>query len=263
MNTLEQKIAGLDPSRLPVHVAIIMDGNGRWAKLQGKERYVGHYAGVDAVREAVRAASDLGIRYLTLYAFSTENWHRPSEEVEILMHLIGCAIENERPELMANNVRLCLLGDIDRIPEDSRRRLLTTRDALEGNTGLTLTLALSYSSRWEITEAARKIAEDAAQGNLSPDDISEERFAQTLPSAPTPDPDLLIRTGGDSRISNFLLWQIAYAELYFTPILWPDFRRESFVDALLSFQSRERRYGMTSAQVASKFYDYKDETAKY
>lgn len=262
MTTLEQKITGLDPARLPVHVAIIMDGNGRWAKLQGKERYIGHYAGVDAVREAVRAASDLGIRYLTLYAFSTENWHRPPKEVEILMHLIGRAIENERPELMANNVRLRLLGDIERIPEDSRRRLLSTREALEQNTGLTLTLALSYSSRWEIARAARTMAEKAVKGLLTPDDITEDAFAAVLPSAPTPDPDLLIRTGGDARISNFLLWQIAYAELYFTPILWPDFRRESFVDALLSFQNRERRFGMTSAQVSANFDDYKDETPK-
>lgn len=249
MDALQNKIDQLDKSRIPVHVAMIMDGNGRWAMAKGFERSDGHAEGIATVHRVTRLSSDLGIKYLTLYAFSTENWSRPQEEVDTLMYLIGWAIERELPELLANNVRIHLVGDIERIPGDARKRLLYALDATKHCTGLQLNICLSYSSRWEIADAARKIARQIADGSLHPDNVTEETFAANLAMAGIPDPDLLIRTGGEQRISNYLLWQIAYSELYFTPVLWPDFSDEEYVDAILDYQSRERRYGKTSEQV--------------
>lgn len=249
MASLEDKISQLDKDRMPVHVAMIMDGNGRWAKNRGFVRSDGHAEGVSTVHRVTKLSSDLGIKYLTLYAFSTENWNRPKDEVDTLMYLIGWAVERELPELLENNVRINLLGDIERIPEDARERLFYARNATAHCTGLQLNMCLSYSSRWEITEAARQLAQQAAQGKLNPEDITEESISNHLTTAGIPDPDLLIRTGGEFRISNYLLWQIAYSELYFTPALWPDFTDEDYVNALLDFQSRERRFGKTSDQV--------------
>ena len=251
MSDLENKIKLLDKNRMPVHVAMIMDGNGRWAKSKGFGRSDGHAEGVSTVHRVTKLSSDLGIKYLTLYAFSTENWLRPQEEVDTLMYLIGWAIERELPELLANNVKINLIGDIARIPEDARNRLLYAKKETENCTGLELNMCLSYSSRWEITEAAKKIARLALNGDISVDDISEATIEANLATAGIPDPDLLIRTGGEHRISNYLLWQIAYSELYFTPALWPDFSDEDYIDALLDFQKRERRFGLTGDQVAS------------
>ena len=249
MSQIEKKIELLDKGRMPVHVAMIMDGNGRWARKRGFGRSDGHAEGVSTVHRVTKLSSDLGIKYLTLYAFSTENWHRPQEEVDTLMYLIGWAIERELPELLENNVKINLLGDIERIPEEPRQKLFYARNATAHCTGLQLNMCLSYSSRWEITEAARKLARLAAQGKLNPEDIDENSISNNLTTAGMPDPDLLIRTGGESRISNYLLWQIAYSELYFTPELWPDFSDEDYLDALIDFQNRERRFGMTSDQV--------------
>lgn len=236
-------------NRLPRHIAIIMDGNGRWAQNRDMSRSEGHYKGVTSVRTATELCSDIGVKHLTLYAFSTENWNRPKEEVEILMHLIGIAIENEMPGMLKNNVRFDMLGDIDRLPEDTRARLYRCKNATAHCTGLNLNVCLSYSSRWEITEVAKKIAHEVKEGKLNPDEITEETIASQLVTAGIPDPDLLIRTGGEFRISNYLLWQIAYGELYFTPILWPDFDKEALADAIADYQQRERRYGKTSQQV--------------
>ena len=250
MTPLEEKIKLLNPERIPVHVAMIMDGNGRWARSKGFVRSDGHAEGVSTVHRVTKLSSDLGIKYLTLYAFSTENWNRPQEEVDTLMYLIGWAIERELPELLANNVKINLLGDIERIPDQAREKLFYARNASAHCTGMQLNMCLSYSSRWEITEAARRIARLSAEGKLDPANISEETISENLTTAGMPDPDLLIRTGGEYRISNYLLWQIAYSELYFTSALWPDFSDEEYVDALLDFQSRERRFGMTSDQVS-------------
>lgn len=229
-----------------------MDGNGRWARRQLKQRTEGHAEGVNSVNRITRYASDIGIKDLTLYAFSTENWNRPSEEVDTLMHLIGWTILKEAPELLANNVHIRLLGDIDRLPADVRRNLEEGRDLCAGCTGLNLNLCLSYSSRWELTEAMRRLATKVKEGELDPSDISEDSIKSALATADIPDPDLLIRTGGEQRISNFLLWQIAYSELYFTPLLWPDFDETAFAEAIADFQNRERRFGKTSDQVNSK-----------
>lgn len=237
---------------MPTHVAMIMDGNGRWAKKRGKVRSDGHYEGITSVHNVTALSSDLGIKYLTLYAFSTENWNRPAEEVETLMYLIGWAIERELPELLQNNVRIHLIGDIDRIPEGPRKKLTDCRDATAHCTGLQLNMCLSYSSRWEITETARRMARAAMKGELDPEAMDETTFASMMPTAGIPDPDLLIRTGGEERISNYLLWQIAYSELYFTPILWPDFGKAEYAEALVDYQQRERRFGKTSEQVASE-----------
>ena len=249
MTQLQQKIDSLDKTRIPVHVAMIMDGNGRWAKSRGFGRSDGHAEGVSTVHRVTKLSSDLGVKFLTLYAFSTENWNRPREEVDTLMYLIGWAIERELPELLENNVKINLLGDIERVPQDARERLFYARNSSAHCTGLILNMCVSYSSRWEITEAARKLAMAAAEGRLNPDDITEESISNHLTTKGMPDPDLLIRTGGEHRISNYLLWQIAYSELYFTPTLWPDFTDEDYVEALLDFQNRERRFGKTSAQV--------------
>ena len=234
---------------VPRHVAIIMDGNGRWAKARGLERTEGHVRGVDTVRLITEAASEAGVGYLTLYAFSTENWNRPLAEVDALMHLIVIAIERETPDLIKNNVRLTTIGDFNRMPEEARRRLDRCIADTSHCSGMTLVLALSYSSRWEITEAARALAREAAEGKLDPTDIDADIVGRHLSTADIPDPDLLIRTGGDSRISNFLLWQIAYAELYFTDKFWPDFSKDDFRRAIKEYQSRERRYGLTSEQI--------------
>lgn len=253
MNAKEKElIAKIDRQRLPEHIAIIMDGNGRWARRQLRERSDGHAEGVNSVNRITRFASDLGVKYLTLYAFSTENWNRPKEEVDTLMHLIGYTILKEAPELLANNVHIRLIGDIDRLPESVQQNLFQGRELTRDCTGLNLNLCLSYSSRWEITEAVKKIATLVANGELTPDRIFEDTISSLLATAGIPDPDLLIRTGGEHRISNFLLWQIAYSELYFTPLLWPDFDEEALTEAILDFQNRERRFGMTSDQVKCK-----------
>lgn len=251
MDALENLISQIDMTRLPRHVAMIMDGNGRWAKGRGRQRSEGHAEGVASVRRVTELSSDLGISYLTLYAFSTENWNRPQEEVDLLMHLIGWAIERELPDLLKNNVSIHLLGDIDRIPAEPRARLLAARDATAHCTGLQLNMCLSYSGRWEIAEAARSIAADIAAGKITPQEISEDEIGKRLTTGNIPDPDLLIRTGGEQRISNYLLWQAAYAELYFTPTLWPDFDKAEYARAIIDFQNRERRFGKTSEQVAS------------
>lgn len=234
---------------VPSHVAIIMDGNGRWAKARGLERPEGHVAGVETVHNITRMASDMGIRFLSLYTFSTENWNRPQEEVDALMHLVALVIERETPGLIENNVKVNIFGDIERLPKQTRQSLQRSIDSTAHCTGLTLSLALSYSARWELTTAMRKIARQVADGKLNPDQISDETIAQNLATAPMPDPDLLIRTGGDFRISNFMLWQIAYSEIYVTPTLWPDFSTDEFKTAIDNFCRRERRFGLTSEQV--------------
>lgn len=251
MEQLDRLIAKIDPTRIPRHVAIIMDGNGRWANLRGEPRSAGHSVGITSVHNAVEFASDLGIGYLTLYAFSTENWNRPQDEVDTLMYLIGWAIQRELPDLIKNNVSIRLIGDIARIPEEARERLFASVRETAHCTGLTLQICLSYSARWEIVEAARRLADRVAAGELNSDEISEHVFASQLATAGAPDPDLLIRTGGEYRISNFLLYQIAYSELYFTNILWPEFGKVAFAEAIIDYQSRERRFGKTSAQVKS------------
>ena len=247
--TPSELIEAIDPQRLPSHIAIIMDGNGRWARRQLRNRSEGHAEGVNSVNRITRFASDLGVKNLTLYAFSTENWNRPPEEVDTLMHLIGWTILKEAPELKANNVHIRLLGDIERLPEAVQRNLYEGRDLCAECTGLNLNLCLSYSSRWEITRAVRDIAARAAAGEINPHDINEDTISKALATAHISDPDLLIRTGGEHRISNFLLWQIAYSELYFTPLLWPDFDEKALAEAILDYQNRERRFGMTSDQV--------------
>lgn len=233
----------------PRHVAIIMDGNGRWALARGLDRSAGHVEGVNTVRRITEAASREGVEFLTLYTFSTENWNRPAPEVAMLMHLIVTAIERETPDLIRNNVRLEVIGDRSRMPAEVAQRLDACRQATAASTGLTLVLAISYSSRWEITEAARAIAREAAEGRINPDAISPDTIACHLTTAPYPDPDLIIRTGGDFRLSNFLLWQAAYSEIFVTPKYWPDFTADDFAHALAQFASRERRYGLTSAQI--------------
>lgn len=245
-------IEQLDPERLPRHIAIIMDGNGRWAKSQGLERSEGHVKGVTTVRTITEAASRAGIGYLTLYTFSTENWNRPVEEVNTLMHLIVTAIERETPDLIKNNIRLTAIGDLARMPEEALNRLRRCMTDTAACTGMTLVLALSYSSRWELTEVCRKAAELAAEGKLNPEEVNAEFIDNHLTTAGLPDPDLLIRTGGDVRVSNFLLWQIAYSELYFTETFWPDFSTDEFYRAILQYQRRERRFGLTSEQLTSK-----------
>ncbi len=249
MTALTPKI---DLQRVPVHIAIIMDGNGRWAKSRGLERTAGHVAGVTSVRNVITAASQVGVRYLTLYAFSTENWKRPQHEVDALLHLIVVSLEKETPDMVVNNVRLNVIGDISRLPEESLDSLRRSLDATSQCTGLQVNLALSYSSRWEIIEAARRIAANVASGAIAPELVDESIFEANLTTAGIPDPDLLIRTGGDSRVSNFLLWQIAYSELYFTNIYWPDFSGDDLLQAIADFQTRERRFGLISEQLEDK-----------
>jgi undecaprenyl diphosphate synthase len=245
MSLLEQ----IDKERLPKHLAVIMDGNGRWAKEKGKLRVFGHQNGVLAVRDTVEGAVQLGIKYLTLYAFSTENWNRPKLEVMALMELLVSTISKETKTLMENGVRLNAIGNLSSLPDRCLRQLQEAIEKTSGNTNCTLTLALSYSSRWEITEATKSIASKVRDGELKTEDITEELFAAHLNTADMPDPELMIRTSGEHRISNYMLWQIAYSELYFTSKLWPDFRREDLFEAVIDFQKRERRFGMTSEQL--------------
>lgn len=239
----------IDLSRLPNHIAIIMDGNGRWAKKKGKPRTFGHRHGVTSVRETAEAAAEIGVKYLTLYAFSTENWKRPKLEIDALMHLLLSTIDSELRTLNDNNIRLNAIGDLSSLPKKIRERLFSAIENTAGNDRMTLTLALSYSSRWEIAEAARRMAKDCETGKINIGDISEEAFSDYLNTSSIPDPELLIRTSGENRISNFLLWQIAYAELYFTPKLWPDFRKDDLYEAICDYQSRERRFGKISEQL--------------
>lgn len=246
MQRLKDKI---DPNRLPSHIAIIMDGNGRWAKEKGQDRLFGHYHGVESVRDIVEGCAELGIKYLTLYAFSTENWHRPEDEVTGLMELLVQTIRKETETLNKNNIRLHVIGDLNKMPKNAIDELNESISNTSTNTGLNLVMALSYSSRWEILNAVKHLAEDVKKGMLDPDTISQDTFQQYLCTSQFPDPELMIRTSGEFRVSNFLLYQLAYAELYFTDVRWPDFRKENLYAAILDFQSRERRFGKTSEQV--------------
>ncbi len=239
----------IDLSKLPQHIAIIMDGNGRWAKGKGKLRIFGHHNGVVSVSDVVEGAGEIGIKYLTLYTFSAENWNRPKLEVAAIMELLVSTINKEIQKLMANNVKLNAIGDLEMLPKKCYKELTAAIKKTAGNTGLTLTLALSYGSRREIMQAAQKIADKVSKGELNVNDINEQVFESNLYTADMPDPELLIRTSGEYRISNYLLWQIAYAELYFTTKLWPDFRREDLFEAISAYQQRERRFGKTSEQV--------------
>ena len=242
-------IEKIDKNRLPRHVAIIMDGNGRWAKAKGKDRSFGHQEGVVSVRKIMDAVTQLGLKYLTLYTFSTENWNRPEEEVQALMSLLVSAIHRETPDMMKKNVRLTAIGDLSRLREDAYNTLQECIDTTSANTGTTLVLALSYSSRWEITRAARQLAQEVLEQKINPNDITEAMVSDHLTTKNIPDPDLLIRTGGEKRISNFLLWQLSYAEFFFTDVFWPDFREEELYEAILYYQHRERRFGKTSEQL--------------
>lgn len=239
----------IDRNKLPRHVAIIMDGNGRWAKQKGKTRIFGHQQGARSVKEVVKIAGELGIEYLTLYAFSTENWSRPKLEVEALMTLLISSINTETKELIENNVKLLSIGNHSVLPARVRKKLNEAIENTKNGTGLKLVLALSYSAKWEMVEAVKKIVDLARQNQIEPEKINEELIDMNLSTAGIPDPELMIRTSGEYRISNFLLWQLAYAELYFTPILWPDFGRQEFLNAILDFQKRERRFGKTSEQL--------------
>ncbi|MDR0371369.1 MAG: isoprenyl transferase [Prevotellaceae bacterium] len=233
----------IDKNCLPKHIAIIMDGNGRWAKERGYERIYGHQNGVVSVRETTEAAAETGIDYLTLYAFSTENWGRPQKEVDALMELLVDTIEKETPTLNKNNVRLLTIGDLSRLPLNARGKLQKCIGETAKNTGLSLVLALSYSSRWEIVNAAKTIGQALLDGKIRVEEIDEQVFSDALTTKSIPDPDLMIRTSGEERISNFLLWQLAYSELYFTKKHWPDFRKEDFYQAIVDYQNRERRFG--------------------
>lgn len=239
----------IDNTRIPRHIAIIMDGNGRWAKAHGLMRMFGHKQGVEVVHNITEAAAQLGLQYLTLYTFSTENWNRPKEEVDALMNLLVDTIVKETPTLMNNNVRLLTIGDTDRLPEQAKLKFMECIRQTSGNTGLKMVIALSYSSRWELAHAMQLAAEDVQKGKLSPEQVTEDTIERYLTTAGMPDPDLLIRTSGELRISNFLLWQLAYSELYFTDLLWPDFTVEELYHAIVDYQHRERRFGKTSEQV--------------
>ena len=237
----------LDTNNIPQHIAIIMDGNGRWAAEKGKPRSFGHQAGVDTVRRITAECTRLSVKYLTLYTFSTENWNRPATEVAALMGLVLTSLEDEI--FMKNNVRFRVIGDLKRLPEEVRLKLHETEEHTAANTAMTMVIALSYSSRWEITEATRQIANEVKAGTLNPANINEDTIAQHMATAFMPDPDLLIRTGGEERISNYLLWQIAYSELYFCDTFWPDFSEEELQRAIANYQQRQRRFGKTGAQI--------------
>ncbi len=237
----------LDTTHIPQHIAIIMDGNGRWAAERGKPRSYGHQAGVDTVRRITSECTRLGVKYLTLYTFSTENWNRPATEVAALMGLVLSSLEDEI--FMKNNVRFQVIGDLKRLPEEVQQKLQETIDHTAANTAMTMVVALSYSSRWEITQAVRDIAAEVKAGRISPDDIDEQMLTNHMTTAFMPDPDLMIRTGGEQRISNYLLWQMAYSELYFCDTYWPDFGEEDLRKAIADFQHRQRRFGKTGAQV--------------
>jgi len=236
---------------IPSHVAVIMDGNGRWAELHGNDRIYGHRQGVDAVRSIVEGAGEVGIKYLTLYAFSTENWERPKEEVNALMSLLVDAIVQEIENLNGKNVKMHAIGNLGSFPQDVQSKLAEAIEKTSSNTGLNLILALSYSGRWDILQSVKQIISKATKGEIVENQINESLFVNHLSTSGIPDPELLIRTSGEYRISNFLLWQIAYCEFYFTSILWPDFRKENLFEAIIDFQSRERRFGKTSEQIRS------------
>lgn len=248
MTSLKDKI---DLNRLPSHVAIIMDGNGRWAKAHGKPRIFGHQNGVKSVREVTEAAAEIGISYLTLYAFSTENWDRPKLEVNALMHLLIETVRKELSTLNDNDIKLQAIGDLTKLPPKTYQALMEGIEKTSNNKRMTLILALNYSSRWELSQAFQNAAMDAQSGILDPSSIDESTVSNYLSTASVPDPELMIRTSGELRISNFLLWQLAYAELYFTEVFWPDFRKEHFYQALIDFQHRERRFGRISEQLGS------------
>ena len=237
----------IDSTKIPAHIAIIMDGNGRWAKARGLNRSMGHQQGVVAVREITTACSNMGVKFLTLYTFSTENWNRPAAEVAALMSLILTSLEEEL--FMKNNVRLRIIGDLSRVPQEVYDSIMALQERPSVNTGMTMVIALSYSSRWEITETVRQIARDAAEGTLKAEDVTEELISERLTTNFMPDPDLLIRTGGEVRLSNYLLWQCAYTEFYFCQTFWPDFHEADLKEAIAWYQNRERRYGKTSEQV--------------
>ena len=242
----------IDRDRLPQHIAIIMDGNGRWAKERGKQRIFGHQSAIQSVREVSEASAELGVPYLTLYAFSTENWNRPLAEVTGLMSLLAQTIKAETATLNKNSIKLNAIGDLKSLPKSNYDQLMQAIDNTSHNTRMTLTLALSYSGRWDLMQATRHMAEDAAQGKLLPEAITDATVSSYLSTAGMPDPELLIRTSGEERISNFLLWQLAYSELYFTPKYWPDFRKADLYEAILNYQHRERRFGKTSEQITNK-----------
>jgi undecaprenyl diphosphate synthase len=245
-------VSQINKENIPKHIAIIMDGNGRWAKQQGENRIFGHHEGVNSVREIVEAGAEIGVKYLTLYAFSTENWNRPKEEVDALMELLVATISSETPQLNKNGVKLEAIGDLQSLPVDCYNELQEAIKATEKNTRITLVLALSYSSKWEILNAVKQIALRVEKGQLTPDAITEETISGFLCTKNYPDPELMIRTSGEHRISNFLLWQLAYAEFYFTDTLWPDFRKNDFFNAIIYYQGRERRFGKTSEQISSQ-----------
>ncbi|MFV0521006.1 MAG: isoprenyl transferase [Mangrovibacterium sp.] len=242
-------IDNLDKSNIPEHVAIIMDGNGRWAKKHGQERFVGHERGAEAVRNVLKSAGKIGIKFLTLYTFSTENWSRPEEEVTALMSLLVRLIEHETPNLKKNDVRLQAIGDLSSMPQEVQNSLNWSINKLKDCKGTTLILALNYSGRWDITNACKQLVEQASSGNIKSEDVTNELLSSLVATKNIPDPDLLIRTSGELRISNFLLWQIAYSELYFTPVFWPEFSEEHLIEAILDYQLRQRRFGKTSQQI--------------
>ncbi|MDO9000476.1 isoprenyl transferase [Sediminibacterium sp.] len=241
----------INKNNIPQHVAIIMDGNGRWAKQHGEDRIFGHHEGVNSVREIVEACGEIGVKYLTLYAFSTENWNRPKEEVDALMELLVSTISMETPNLNKKGVKLQAIGDIKSLPESCQKELQESIDITSKNDTVTLILALSYSSKWEIVNAVKEIAKQVEEGKLKTTEITSKHIEKNLNTNKFPDPELMIRTSGEHRISNFLLWQLAYAEFYFTDILWPDFRKEEFFKAIISYQNRERRFGQTSEQIST------------
>jgi undecaprenyl diphosphate synthase len=246
----EDLLSKIDTSRLPHHIAIIMDGNGRWAREKGQDRLYGHFHGVESVRDIVEGCAELGIGYLTLYAFSTENWDRPKNEVDGLMELLVDTIRKEVSILNKNNIKLHVIGDKEMLPEYARNELQEALDMTSQNTGLNLVMALSYSSRWELMNAVKHIAIDVKEGKIDPEQIDQHTLQQYLATSNFPDPELMIRTSGEYRISNFLLYQLAYAELYFTNTRWPDFRKVNLYEAIVDFQNRERRFGKTSDQVS-------------
>lgn len=249
VDRIQELMDQINLEKLPRHIAIIMDGNGRWAKEHGRARIFGHRNGVKAVRETTEAAAEIGVEYLTLYAFSTENWNRPAFEVNALMTLLVDTLGKEINTLNKNNIRLKAIGDLDRLPSKTHKALLNGIEKTKDNKRMTLVLALNYSGKWEIVEAARKLAEQVKAGTLNPEDIEEKDFVNVLNTAGIPDPELLVRTSGETRLSNFLLWQLAYAEFYFTPTFWPDFRKPDLYKAIIDYQNRERRFGKTSEQI--------------
>lgn len=245
----EELLNNIDKNRVPSHIAIIMDGNGRWAKEKGEDRLFGHFNGVEAVRLITEAAAEAGVKYLTLYTFSKENWNRPQEEVAGLMGLLVDTIKRQVEDLNKNNIRFSVIGDMNTLPDNARTELIEAIESLSSNTGMNLILALNYSSRWEIQAAIQAIARQVKNNALEVEDISEDTLGKYLTTKDIPDPELMIRTGGERRISNFLLYQLAYAELYFTETLWPDFQKKHLYEAIADFQNRERRFGKTSEQV--------------